>query len=176
MQSPWKSRQRNQRRRLRPTTTESRCRMTISLSDAAVQTEKALLGSVLLTNSLWSQTSTVAAEDFLLDSHRRIYARMAAMFEDQRPVDLITVTTELAQINQLEGCGGHAYIGSLIEHALPENIAAYVRSVRNAAIERRATRQIELLAITCATQSPEKMTDLREQTQRLLDSLDAAAT
>ena len=150
--------------------------MTTSLSDAVVQTERALLGSVLLDKSLWPQTGAVTVDDFFLDSHRRIYARMAAMFEDQRPVDPTTVMMELAQVNQLEGCGGHAYIGSLIEHALPENIAAYVRSVRNAAIERRATRQIELLAITCATQSPEKMTDLREQTQRLLDSLDAAAT
>ena len=62
--------------------------MPIFLSDAAVQTEKALLGSVLLTNSLWPQTSRLAADDFFLDSHRRIYARIAAMFEDQRPVDL----------------------------------------------------------------------------------------
>jgi archaellum biogenesis ATPase FlaH len=145
-------------------------------SDALVQTEKALLGSVLLTNSLWSQTSGLMVEDLYLDSHRRIYARMAAMFEDQRPVDLVTVTGELAQLHQLESCGGAAYVASLIEHALPENIAAYVRSVRNAAIERRTARQIELLTITCAGQSPEKMSDLREQVQQLLDSLDAAAS
>lgn len=148
--------------------------MTIFLSDAAVQTEKALLGSVLLTNSLWPQTSRVAADDFFLDSHRRIYARIAAMFEDQRPVDLITVTTELAQLNQLDRCGGPEYVASLIDHAVPENIASYVRTVRRAAVERRVAQQIELLATTCATQSLEKMTALREQAQRLLDSLDGA--
>src|SRR5437667_10940177 len=116
MQSPWKSRQRNQRRRLRPTTTESRCRMTIFLSDAAVQTEKALLRSVLLTNSLWPQTSRVAADDFFLDSDRRIYPRIGAMIEDERPLDLVTVTTELAQLNQFGRCGEPARLGSLIDH------------------------------------------------------------
>src|SRR2546422_11392238 len=110
--------------------------MMTSHFDAIAQTERALLGSVVLSNSLWQQTSAVSVEDFCLDSHRRIYGRMAAMFEDHRPVDLVTVTTELAQLHQLESCGGAGYMASLIEHALPENVAAYVRSVRKAAVER----------------------------------------
>jgi len=48
---------------------------------------------------------------------------------DQRPVDLITLTEELARANQLDGCGGPAYISSLIDDGIPENIAAYIRSV-----------------------------------------------
>jgi len=89
------------------------------LGSAIAQTERDLLGSVLLTNSLWPQTGALSGDDFSLDTHRKVYARMAAMLEDQRPVDLITVTTELAQLNQLEGCGGPAYIASLIDHAVP---------------------------------------------------------
>ncbi len=152
--------------------------MPTSLSDlgsAIGQTERALLGSVLLTNSLWPQTSALSVDDFFLDTHRKVYARMAAMFEDQRPVDLITLTEDLARLNQLESCGGPAYISSLINHAMPENIAAYIRSVRNAAIERRVGRQIELLATTCAVQSPQKIADLREQAQRLLDWLETSS-
>jgi replicative DNA helicase len=68
--------------------------MTTSLSDAVQQTERALLGAVLQDNSLWPQTEAVTVDDFLLDSHRRIYSHMAAMFQDQRPVDLVTMGTE----------------------------------------------------------------------------------
>ena len=55
------------------------------------------------------------------------------------------LTTELAQLNQLESCGGYPYLSSLIEHALPENLAAYVRMVREASQKRKLDRLSERL-------------------------------
>src|SRR5207245_1637977 len=83
-------------------------------------------------------------DDLCVTSPRRIHARSAARFEDQRPFDLITVTRELAQLNQLDRCCRPEYVASLIDHAVPENIASYVRTVRRAAVERRVAQQIEL--------------------------------
>jgi replicative DNA helicase len=77
--------------------------MSTSHSDAVEHTERALLGVILEDNALWPQTSALSTDDFSLDTHRKLYARTAAMFEDQRPVDLITLTEELARLNQLEG-------------------------------------------------------------------------
>jgi hypothetical protein len=133
--------------------------------DAVAQTERALLGSVLLENSLWPQTTELSANDFVLDGHRKIFGRVAAMFEDQRPVDIVTVTMELIQLNQLDGCGGPAYLGSLLEHAFPENFDAYVRTVREAAEERQFTRLQERLSSTTST---EDRLDLVRQLQELL--------
>src|SRR5438128_852793 len=124
--------------------------MTISHSDAMAGTERALLGSVLLSNCLWSQTDGLSVEDFCLDSHRRIFAGMAVMFESQRPVDAVTLTEELGRENRLDSCGGPAYIGSLIDDALPENFDEYVRVVRAAGFDRRIDRQVHLLNATCA--------------------------
>src|SRR5436309_1513251 len=101
-----------------------------SPSSSAVPSEKALLGSVLLCNHLWQETSGLTVADFLLDSHRRIYSRMVALFEDRRAVDLVTLTEDLAQSNQLDTCGRPGYLASLIDDATPENIPSYVRSVR----------------------------------------------
>lgn len=105
--------------------------MPTSLSDAVAQTERALLGSVLLANDLWPQTDGLTVEDFRLATHRRIYGRMAAMFEDKRPVDLVTLTEELRNDDDV------AYLSELIDHALPENFHAYVKSVRKASREHR---------------------------------------
>src|SRR5690242_21253718 len=63
----------------RQTFTESRSLMTTSLSDAVHQIERALLGSILLDNSVWPQTETLTVDDFSLDSHRRIYRQMLAI-------------------------------------------------------------------------------------------------
>jgi hypothetical protein len=60
---------------------------------------------------------------------------MAAMFEDQRPVDTVTLVTELGQ--ELDSCGGGAYIADLDRDALPANFSAYVRTVGKASRERR---------------------------------------
>jgi len=144
--------------------------------EAVTQTERALLGSVLLDNSLWPQTDGVSAEDFARDSHRRIYRCMAAMFEDQQPVDEITLSQELEDRNELAAIGGREYISDLDYGVVPENITEHIKSVRQASLERRISRQVELLAKTCEMRSPDKLSDLREQAQRLLDSLDPSST
>jgi hypothetical protein len=139
--------------------------MTTFHTDAVAKVECALLGSVLFENSLWPQTAELSVDDFFLDSHRRIFRLMAAMFEDQRPVDPVTLTTELGQLNQLDNCGGAAYLASLIEHAFPENFDAYVRSVREAAAERQFARLQERLS---STNSSEERLDIARQLQELL--------
>jgi hypothetical protein len=139
--------------------------MTTSLSDAVHQTERALLGSLLLDNSLWRQIEALGAQDFGLDAHRRIYGRIAAMFEGQRPVDIVTLTLELAQVEQLAICGDSAYLASLLEHAFPENFAAYVREVSQAARDRRYNHLSERLAD--ATASDERL-EILQQMQELL--------
>jgi hypothetical protein len=119
--------------------------MTTSLSDAVQQIERALLGSTLLDNSLWPEAEALSADDFSLDSHRRLYRQMASMFEDGRPVDIVTLTLELAQTNELAACGDSTYLASLLEHAFPENFGAYVRKVTDAARGRRYDRLHERL-------------------------------
>jgi replicative DNA helicase len=135
------------------------------------QTERALLASVLFRNSLWQETDGLNVHDFSLDTHRQIFGCVAAMFEDQRPVDVTTLFEELARRKQADSCGGLEYLSLLVDHAFPENFSSYVSSVRSAAIERRAEQQIEALTRTCTSSSREKLITLREQAQRLVESL-----
>src|SRR3974390_1696974 len=115
-------------------------------SDATAQTERSLLGSVLMDNSLWPQTAELSVQDFSLDWNRRIYARMAAMLEDGRPVDLITLTDELDKQKELERCGSAAYVSDLLTPQFERNsFAEYVRRVREASKDRRFNRLQEQL-------------------------------
>jgi DnaB-like helicase N terminal domain/AAA domain len=131
-------------------------------SDAVAQTERALLGTVLFDNSVWPQAAELSIHDFSLDTHRRIYGRMAAMFEDQRPVDLITLNSELG------ANGDAAYLSSLVDHALPENFAAYVRHVRRASRERRYARLQEQLSETVDTEA--RLSLVEQMQEALTDS------
>ncbi len=128
--------------------------------------ERALLGSLVLDNSLWRQ-SFVSTEDFLIVSHREIFGAVAEMLEDGRAADLVTATVELSSQGKLDSCGGAAYLSALIDYALPENYGSYVRIVRMSATERRIVHQIELLSNTASIPGCQKFATLREQTGQL---------
>ena len=68
--------------------------------------ERAILGAILLDNSAYPQAAEhLRAEDFSLDSHRRIYLRMMELAETGKPVDFVTLTEQLGQHKEIEVCG-----------------------------------------------------------------------
>lgn len=106
---------------------------------ANVEAEKSVLGAILLDNESYLEASEgLSAEDFSLDSHRRIYARMVHLLESDRPVDMITLIDELAMHKDLQAVGDVGYIASLLE-GVPDrpSILHYVAIVRDKAMLRR---------------------------------------
>ncbi len=111
---------------------------TLDSLPASVDAERAILGAVLLDNSAFNQAAeSLRAEDFSLDAHRRIYARMCELSETAKQIDIITLSEELARRREVEAVGGVAYISSLTD-GLPRRptIENYVRIVRDKALLR----------------------------------------
>ena len=99
---------------------------------ASIEAERSILGSILLDNGLYDQASQLKSDDFSLDAHRRIFARMTDLQTLGRPVDMITLAEELDRRKEVEAVGGVAYLSSLID-GVPDrpSIEHYVRIVRN---------------------------------------------
>jgi replicative DNA helicase len=105
---------------------------------ASADAERAILGAILLDNTAYSQAAEhLQAEDFSLDSHRRIYLRMMELAEVGRAIDFVTLTEQLGQHKEIESVGGVAYVTSLTD-GLPrvKNIEQYVRIVKDKALLR----------------------------------------
>ena len=105
---------------------------------ASLDAERSILGAILLDNDVYPQAAeSLRADDFSLDSHRRIYGRMVDLNDTGRPIDIITLTEELGRRKEVESVGGVAYISSLTE-GLPrrENIEHYVKIVKDKALLR----------------------------------------
>src|SRR5258708_2627029 len=105
---------------------------------ASADAERAILGAILLDNSSYPQAAEhLQAEDFSLDSHRRIYLRMMELAETGRAVDFVTLTEQLGQHKEIESVGGVAYVTSLTD-GLPrvKNIEQYVKIVKDKALLR----------------------------------------
>src|SRR5579872_6517256 len=110
----------------------------ISTLPANVEAERSILGAILLDNFAYNEAAEhLKAEDFSLDSHRRIYARMQDLSESSQAIDRITLGEELDRKKELQAIGDAAYISGLLD-GVPDrpSIEHYVKIVRDKALLR----------------------------------------
>ena len=101
---------------------------------ANVEAEKAILGAMLLDNTV--NLAELEAECFSLDSHRRIFVAMDGLINAGRSVDIVTLPHQLGE--SVKAIGGVAYLASLTE-GLPRlpRVSEYIAIVQEKAKLRR---------------------------------------
>jgi len=113
--------------------------------------ERFVLGSVLLNQDTYFQVAgAVEPEDFSLESHRRIFARMKDLYDRGEKIDRVTLANELMKQGQIESVGGFSYLVSLDE-GLPElsNLDSYIRIVKDKATLRKLIFSAQKLIDRC---------------------------
>jgi replicative DNA helicase len=138
---------------------------------ASVEAERSILGAILLDNHSYNEAAErLRAEDFSLDSHRRIYARMAELIDGRHAVDIVTLSEELARRKEVEAVGGVAYLASLTE-GLPRrpSIEEYVRIVKDKSLGRQLIGICSTAITRAADQSEEALTVLDAAESGLLE-------
>ncbi|MBX3245261.1 MAG: replicative DNA helicase [Acidobacteria bacterium] len=104
--------------------------------------ERAILGAILLDNSLITQTiEHLRAEDFYSPLHRRIYGAMVSLFDASRSIDPILIGEELKKNGSVESIGGVAAIANLT-YGLPHfsDLSEYIKVVRGKSLMRSLIR------------------------------------
>jgi len=117
-----------------------------------VEAEVSLLGSILLDPEGVSKVAELLKpEDFYDARHQLIFAAMLDLYEQRRPVDLVTVTEVLRGRKQLAEIGGAAFLSSLTS-AIPSaaHLTSYADIISSKATLRRllaTSREIERLGL-----------------------------
>ncbi|HHY74915.1 MAG TPA: replicative DNA helicase [Bacillus bacterium] len=107
-----------------------------------LEAEQAIIGAIFLEPAALSTASEILVpEDFYRPAHSRIFSAMLDVSEQGKPVDIVTVTSELADRKLLEEVGGVSYLSDLAD-AVPTaaNIEYYARMVEEKSILRRLIR------------------------------------
>ena len=102
---------------------------------SSADSERVILGAILLDNSLISQAvEELKMEDFYLPLHRRIYKAMISLFERGERIDPILIGEEIKKDGGLEAIGGIPTITNLT-FGLPHfsDIQDYAKVVREKA-------------------------------------------
>ena len=137
-----------------------------------VDAERSVLGAILLDNSAYNQAAALLApDDFLLDSHRRIFLRIMELADRSRPIDLVTLSEDLMRNNELEAVGGAAYISSLTD-GLPRlaNIEHYAKIVKDKALLRRLIQISSTITARCL-EGAEEAEDILDTAEGLVLSV-----
>jgi replicative DNA helicase len=106
---------------------------------ASLEAESTILGAILLDNLAANEAAeSLKPDDFYLDAHRRIFARMLELNEHGQAIDTITLSESLIQKKELEAVGGVAYLSQLIV-GVPHtpSVEQYVRIVKEKALLRQ---------------------------------------
>jgi len=107
-----------------------------------IEAEQAVLGAVFLEPSALTLASEILIpEDFYRAAHQKIFHSMLKLADKGEPVDLVTVTKDLADYKVLEEIGGVSYLSDLA-NSVPTaaNIEYYAKIVSEKSILRRLIR------------------------------------
>jgi len=113
-----------------------------------IEAEQAVLGAIFLQpSSLTLASELLIPDDFYRAAHQKIYNAMLELSDKGEPVDLVTVTSELADVNLLEEVGGVSYLSDLANSApTAANIEYYGKIVEEKSILRRLIRTATTIA------------------------------
>lgn len=104
-----------------------------------LEAEMAVLGAMLLEkDAIGIGIEKLSSESFYSDVHKKLYTHIVGLYDENKPVDLLTLTERLKTRNELEAVGGASYVASII-NSVPTaaNIEHYIEIVKEKSILRR---------------------------------------
>ena len=104
-----------------------------------IDAEKSLLGALLLSDKFFPEIVTrLTPEDFYDPRHSKIFQGMVNLYNNSKPVDLLTLTAELKRAKSLKAVGGSAYLTEVTNFVpVATHALAYADIIEKAALRRR---------------------------------------
>lgn len=123
----------NKRQKQKPITPGS-----VKVPPHSIEAEQSVLGGLMLDNSAWDQVADrMHVDDFYRHDHRLIFNAMAKLVENNKPLDVLTVTEALRERAELDQVGGEVFLFELANNTpSAANIGAYADIVRERAVLR----------------------------------------
>lgn len=104
-----------------------------------ITAEQSLIGAILLSDKVLSDVLTVVkADDFYDERHKIIFDSICNLYDNHKPVDLLTLTAELKSVKKLKDIGGAPYLAELTNFVPTASHAkAYAEIIERASTRRK---------------------------------------
>lgn len=115
-----------------------------------IEAEQSVLGACFLSKyALQRSCETLQEESFYSEKNAKIFSSMVSLLENNTPIDITTVTTDLKNKNLLGEIGGVEYLTEIVNFVpTATNIDYYIKSVEESAVLRRLIETATEIAST----------------------------
>ncbi len=80
-----------------------------------LEAEQSILGSLMIDkDAIFKVVDILSKEDFYKPDHGKIYEAIVNLYSKTQPIDILSVSSKLKEMNQLEEIGGSTYLTDLI--------------------------------------------------------------
>ncbi len=136
-----------------------------------IEAEQAVIGAIFLEPSAIVLASEILIpEDFYRSAHQKIFDVMLKISDSGQPVDLVTVTEQLAAAKLLEDVGGVSYLSELsVSVPTAANVGYYARIVEEKALLRRLIKTATDIATDGYTREDEVDELLNEAEKNIME-------
>lgn len=80
-----------------------------------IEAEQSLLGCLMIDkDAIIKIADFVSPKDFYKESHKEIFEAILALYDKREPLDILSITNKLEEMNKLDQIGGASYLTSLV--------------------------------------------------------------
>lgn len=104
-----------------------------------IDAEKSLLGAIMLSNEMLPEILTfLRPTDFYDKNHEKIFKSIIDLYDQHKPIDLLTLTSELRSKKKLKEIGGATYLAELSNFVpAAAHAKAYAEIIEKTSVRRR---------------------------------------
>ena len=132
-----------------------------------MEAEQAILGGILVNNDAMNQIMDIlSAECFYREAHMHIFQGMVELYNNNEPIDLITLSQHLTEKKALEKSGGMDYLASLADAvSTSAGIVYHAEIVHDLFVRRQLLTQCSTISESCLQdwQATDELLDQAEQ-------------
>ena len=129
--------------------------------------EQSILAGILINNDAMNQVMDILSpDDFYREAHLTLFEGMADLYNNNEPIDLITLSQYLKGKNLLEKAGGAEYLASLVDAvSTSAGIQYHAQIVRELSVRRKLINQCSIISESCfqGWQETDELLDQAEQ-------------
>lgn len=131
------------------------------------EAELSVIGSILSdSQSVAASAELLKADDFYYAQNREIYKVCMELFNENTPIDIVTVSDKLNQSDKLDGIGGIGYLTAAVT-SVPTtgNVEYYAKIIKEKSVLRRLIKASTVISEMAFTESDdiERIIDRSEQ-------------
>ena len=139
------------------------------LQPQALEMEKAVLGALMIDKEAYGVVcETLRPESFYEPRNQMVYTAIRDLSMSEKPVDVLTVTEQLAKLGMLEEVGGPGYVAELSSRVAS---SANIEYHANVIAQKSLARQLISFASVIETKAFDETVDVEELMQEAEGSL-----